>query len=388
MTHFHLMREGVDESAPLIRTVRDCSGVAFLGVFDGQPTYLVTQYDQVRSGLRDWELFPLRRAPGNEAYNTNPHNLSPAGDLLANEPPIHTHLRRMILPELAPGRVRELRPRVEEIVDGCLEGLESGERPIDMVAKFALPVPSFVICEILGVPYGDRDMFHENTSRMLDATLPASERGKYSMRSREYMRGLIGQAFDAPRDNLIGRLIVNHGSDLSEQELVGIGHLILIAGHETTAGAIAVGLRALLERPDQAELVRSDPSAVDIAIEELLRWSSVVQHALPRIAAREVSIGGIRIPRGATVLFSLVGANRDPSVFDSPDSMNIRQSRSGHVAFGHGIHHCIGAPLARMELQIALPAVLRRLPESVIVTDSCQRDNSMIYGMRRLEVTW
>ncbi|MFC5831495.1 cytochrome P450 [Nonomuraea insulae] len=314
-----------------------------------------------------------------------------AGQMLAFDPPDHTRLRRMLTPEFTMRRMRRLEPRIVEIVDAALDDLERSGKPADLVSTFALPVPSLVICELLGVPYADRAEFQHRTARLLDMSLPMEQRMALSRESRAYMGGLVAQAQSAPGEDMLGMLVREHGDDLSTAELVGIAGLLLVAGHETTSNMLGLGTLALLRHPEQLAMMRDDPAQVEPAVEELLRWLSIVPAGVPRTTTTEVKIAGHTIPAGEQVVLALPGANRDPALVDNPERLDITRGAPGHVAFGHGVHHCLGAPLARMEMRIAFPALLRRFPGLALAVPYEEvkfRAFHAVYGLQSLPVTW
>jgi cytochrome P450 len=287
--------------------------------------------------------------------------------------------------------MKRLEPRIVEIVEQHLDAMESAGPSLDLIANFALPIPSLVICELLGVPYADRADFQERSGRQLDLSIPIPERFELQRESRDYMRSLVAAARRDPGDDMLGMLIREHGAELTEAELTGICGLLLLAGHETTSNMLGLGALALLQHPEQLAAVRDDPEAVGPAVEELLRWLSIVQTAIPRITTAAVEIAGVRIPKGQLVFASLPLANRDPALVDDPDGLDIGRHTVGHLAFGHGVHHCLGAPLARMEMRTAFPALLQRFPRLALAEDFADveyRSYHFIYGLRALEVKW
>ncbi len=287
-----------------------------------------------------------------------------AGNLLGVDPPEHTRLRRMLTPEFTVRRMRRLEPRIVEIVDDHLDAMEKAGPPADLVADFALPIPSLVICELLGVPYADRASFQERTSRLLDISLPMDERLELGRESREYMADLVARAQAEPGEDMLGMLVRDHGHDLSTDELIGIAGLLLIAGHETTSNMLGLGTLALLRHPEQLALVRDDPAAVAPAVEELLRFLGIVHSGIPRTTTQDVEIGGVAIPADSLVILALAGANRDPRFLADGDRLDVTRDAAGHVAFGHGVHHCLGAPLARMEMRHRVPRAAAPLPRA------------------------
>jgi cytochrome P450 len=225
----------------------------------------------------------------------------------------------------------------------------------------------------------------------LDLSLPIPERFELQRQSREYMHSLVERARRQPGDDILGMLVREHGAELTDDELVGVAGLLLLAGHETTSNMLGLGTLALLRHPDALAAVRDDRDAVGPAIEELLRWLSIVQTSIPRITTADVTLSGVTIPAGQLVFASLPAGNRDPEFVHAPDELDISRGAAGHLAFGHGVHHCLGAPLARMELRIAWPALLRRFPTLALAEDYDDvqfRSFHFIYGLRSLAVTW
>jgi cytochrome P450 len=287
--------------------------------------------------------------------------------------------------------MRRLEPRIIEIVEQHLDALEQAGAPADLVACFALPIPSLVICELLGVPFEDRAAFQHRTERELDLSTPPEELRMLAREGRDYMAQLVARAQAAPGEDMLGMLIREHGHELETDELIGLAALLLIAGHETTSNMLGLGTLALLRHPEQLALVREDPAMAGPAVEELLRWLSIVHAGIPRTTTTEVEIAGHTIPAGELVVCALPVANRDPALADDPDRLDITRGAPGHLAFGHGVHHCIGAPLARMEMRIAFPALLRRFPRLTLAVpfDEIEfRSFHVVYGLRALPVTW
>ena len=389
------MRRVVLDPIPELSAIRDAVGVQKIVTPLGLPAYLVTRYGDVKAALADPERFSNRKPPGwgadSTAVTTEEHAQLSAGNLLGIDPPEHQRLRRMLTPEFTIRRMKRLESRIVEIVDQHLDAMEQAGSPADLVASFALPIPSLVICELLGVPYDDREDFQRRSSRQLNFRIPTTERFAEQRASREYMMTLVQRARRKPGEDMLGMLVREHGTEVSDYELVGIGGLLLLAGHETTSNMLSLGTIALLQHPDQLAAVRDDPDAVGSAIEELLRYLSVVQNAIPRITTSEVEVGGVVIPAGHLVILSLPAGNHDPHFIHAPDAFDISRGAPGHLAFGHGVHHCLGAPLARMEMRIAFPALLRRFPHLALdeeLTDVPFRELNLIYGAESLKVRW
>jgi cytochrome P450 len=391
----HMRRNGFDPVPELGALRRDVGVTPVVNSF-GMPAYLVTRHDDVKAVLSDHEHFSNGRPPGfvmpgapdiPEQERENQR----AGNLLGLDPPEHQRLRRMLTSEFTIRRIKRLEPRITEIVTEHLDAMAAAGSPGDLVESFALPIPSLVICELLGVPYADRQDFQKRANRQLDLSIPIPERLHIQHEARDYMQSLVSRARRSPGDDILGMLVREHGDELTDHELVGISGLLLLAGHETTSNMLGLGTLALLSHPDQLAAVRDDPDAVGPAIEELLRWLSIVQTAIPRITTADVEIAGVVIPAGQLVFASLPSGNRDPQFIDAPDDLDIHRGAPGHLAFGHGVHHCLGAPLARMEMRIAWPALFRRFPD-LALADAFEnvefREFHFIYGLRSLLVDW
>ena len=391
----HMRREGFDP-VPEMAELRDGEGVRLVTSSFGMPAYLVTRHADVKEVLADWKRFSNngRRvfdAPGAPEMSDEERERMRAGNLLGFDPPEHSRLRRMLTPEFTVRRMRRLEPRITEIVEQHLDAMAAAGPPADLVADFALPIPSLVICELLGVPYADRASFQARTSRLLVISLPMDERLELAREGRKYMSELVAHAQAAPGDDMLGMLVREHGDDLSTDELIGIAGLLLVAGHETTSNMLGLGTLALLRHPDQLALVRDDPDAVAPAVEELLRWLGIVHSGIPRTTLQDVEIAGVEIPADSLVVLALATANRDPRFVDGGQRLDVTRDAAGHVAFGHGPHHCLGAPLARMEMRIAFPALLRRFPELALAVPYDEvgfRAFHFIYGLHTLPVTW
>jgi cytochrome P450 len=390
------MRRDAFNPTPELRKIRETDGVRTVTNAFGMKVFLVTRHEDIKDVLSDHQRFSNTRPPGfvvPGAPNVpeEEQTSARAGNLLGLDPPEHQRLRRMLTAEFTIRRMKRLEPRIVEIVEAQLDAMEKAGPPADLVASFALPIPSLVICELLGVPYDDRDDFQRRSARQLDLSIPMAERLKLVRRGREYMGSLVERGRQQPGEDILGMLVREHGTELTDDELIGVAGLLLLAGHETTSNMLGLGTLALLRHPDQLAAVRDDPGAIGPAVEEMLRWLSIVHSAIPRITTTDVEVAGVPIPAGQLVFVSLPSGNRDPDFIDSPEVLDIRRGAPGHLAFGHGVHHCLGAPLARMEMRIAFPALLRRFPTLELAEDFedvAFRSFHFIYGLRSLEVTW
>lgn len=284
-------------------------------------------------------------------------------------------------------RMRELTERVEQITAEHLDAMERQGGPVDLVEAYAQPVPALMICELLGVPYADRELFQRHTTTLL--TQSTDQEAQYAALTalQEYLHALVLAKRAEPTDDLLGDLTT---SDLTDEELTGIGGLLLAAGLDTTANMLAHGTFALLSNPDQLAALRSDPDLADQAVEELMRYLTVADPAV-RSALEDVELDGRLIKAGETVTLSMQAANRDPEKFPDPDTLDLRRKATGHLGFGHGIHQCLGQQLARVEMRVALPALLTRFPTLRLAVPADEvplRTGMNIYGVHRLPVTW
>ncbi|WP_034384201.1 cytochrome P450 [Herbidospora cretacea] len=389
MLPLHMRRQDFDPH-PDLTGLLDQEGLARVPTLYGGPeAWLVTRYDEVRDVLRDPETFSNAlslnlRFPDLPEPTPEEEVQMRAGAMLMMDPPEHTRLRRMLTPEFTMRRIRRLEPRVTEIVHDHLDAMEAKGPPADLVTDFAMPVPSLVICELLGVPYQDRAAFQERTATMMDIACPPERRLSAQREAREYMADLVARHTATPGDDLLGMLIREH--DLEIDELIGIGGLLLIAGHETTANMLGLGTLALLRNPDQLALL---PCDVEGAVEELLRYLSILHAGVAKVATRDVELSGTKIREGDVVVVSLPAANRDPAFAEDPDRLDIGRENRAHVAFGYGAHHCLGAPLARMEMRIAFPALFARFPGLRETGPGARfRSHHFVYGLSTLPVAW
>lgn len=362
---------------------------------DGEEVWLVVGYGACRAAFTDPRLSRDWMNSGNIGQIVNTEQDQPAlAHMLMADPPDHTRLRRLVAREFTPRRIESLTPRIQQITDELLDAiLAREERRADLVASFAFPLPMTVICELLGVPELDRDAFQGWSNEMVARTSPEAEALAYQQMP-DYLVELITAKRANPGQDLLSAMIhtVDEGGDrLSPNELIGMSVLLLIAGHETTVNLIGNGMRALLAHDDQLAALRADFGLLDGAIEEMLRYDGPVEACTDRLALEDVEIGGQTIPAGSTVLIVMADADRDPARFDDPERFDIRRDARGHIAFGHGLHHCIGAPLARLEGRIAIRALLERFPGLAVDADETELPwipGLLIRGVRKLPVRW
>lgn len=382
---------------PALRPLREHRPVSRVRLWNGTEAWLVTRHADVRAVLADPRLSADMRTPGYPLIS--PARAGRAGQdtppFIVLDDPEHSRLRRMLISDFTMRSTESLRPMVTGIVDDLLDAMAAGPRPVDLVTAFALPLPSMVICRMLGVPYGDHEFFQAVSARMLTSASAPEEVAAASDELRGYLRGLVEAKVDDPTDDLLGRLVQRRvrAGELSVDEAVSTASLLLIAGHETTANQLALGTLVLLDHPEQAAELRdtADPTVVVRAVEELLRLLTIVHNARARVATEDLEIGGVRIAAGEGVLASSESANRDPEAFADPDRLDIHRAERHHVAFGFGVHQCLGQPLARLELQVAYPALLRRFPDLRVTRDPDELDykgDKVVYGVREVPVSW
>ncbi|MFD3442759.1 cytochrome P450 [Streptomyces sp. NPDC058685] len=356
---------------------------------DGHIGWLATGHAAVRALAADprfssrYELmhYPF---PGAGVTELPP---APLGDMTGIDPPEHTRYRRLLAGRFTVRRMRELTARVEEITTDHLDAMERHGGPLDLVQAYAHPVPALMICELLGVPDADRAPFQALAAAVSGLDVTEEEQFTACTALQDTMRELVAAKRVRPTDDLLSDLT---DSDLSDAELAGVGSFLLAAGLDTTANMIGLGTFALLTHPTQADALRADPDLADTAVEELLRYLSIA-HTGVRVALEDVELEGRLIRAGDSVTVSVQAANRDPAKFADPDTLDLRRKATGHLAFGHGIHQCLGQQLARVELRVALPALFTRFPDLRLAAgaqDVPLRTGMNIHGVHRLPVTW
>lgn len=384
----------VQDPYTFYRRLREDAPVREVVMPRGLKVWLVTRYADARDALTNpalhkdlrpvqylFEQHQTRKSTGGFGSDLTAH-------MLNSDPPDHTRLRKLVAKAFTMRRVELLRPRVAEITDQLL-GRLSGD--VDLIDDFAFPLPVTVICELLGVPHDDRDDFREWSSALV-AGGSAESVGAAAGAMSGYLRALIDAKRAAPADDMLTALIHTQedGDELTEVELVSMAFLLLVAGHETTVNLIGNGVLALLRNPGQLAALRADPGLLPGAVEEFLRYDSPVNHATLRYTKDAVEIGGVVIPADEFVAVSLASANRDGDRFGSDaDQLDVTRAAAGHMAFGHGIHFCVGAPLARLEGQLAIGGLIERFPGMRLTGDPADltwRNSTLLRGLYRLPV--
>ncbi|GII53464.1 cytochrome P450 [Planotetraspora thailandica] len=358
---------------------------------DGHEGWLITGYDLVRSVLAD-PRFSSRK----ELMRHHPlMDLSgiefppaPPGEFLLMDEPQHSRYRKPLVGKFTVRRMRQLTERVEQITADHLDAMEKAGPPTDLVTAFAKPIPVIVICELLGVPYEDRARFQEQIDAFLGGETSDEDLIAAYTATQQYLAELVAAKRANPADDVLSDLM---DSDLTDEELQGMSLILLSAGFDTTANMLGLGTFALLRNPAQLAALRADPALTDKAVEELLRYLSVAK-TFTRTALEDVEVGGQTIKAGSAVILSYNTANRDPERFADPHALDIQRQATGHLAFGHGIHQCLGQQLARVEMRVAFPALLNRFPTLRLAVPAEEVDlrpeTADIYGVKSLPVTW
>lgn len=363
-------------------------------LWDGSTPWLVTGYAEARRLLRDPRLSADPMRPGYpKQTEMTPEQAASAGFVLMDDPE-HTRQRRLVTAPFAIKKVQAMRPGIQRTVDDTIDAMLAGGSPADLVQALALPVPSLVICQLLGVPYADHDFFQENAKKLGDLSdEKRRDEGIYALGG--YIYTLLEKKRNEPADDLLSGLAEFVGSGETDTvTATKLAVLLLFGGHETTANMIALGTLALLEHPDQLALLRDrgdDPGLVASAVDELLRYLSVVNIGTRRAVTEDIEVGGQLIKAGEGIILPLDIANRDPEVFARPDELDLRRDIKSHLAFSFGPHQCLGLPLARLELEIVYATLYRRIPTLRLAVPADRltfKENAAVYGVTELPVAW
>ncbi|MFJ3217922.1 cytochrome P450 [Kitasatospora sp. NPDC086801] len=364
--------------------------ISRIALWDGTPSWLVTRHDDIKAVLSDARFSSDAERPGFPFISAGARQLSTGQrTFIRMDDPEHAQLRRMLTGEFMIKKVEALRPEIQRIADELLDELTAGRSSGDLVREFALPLPSLVICLLLGVPYQDHDFFQDCSRVLLRRDSSAEEVQIAQKNLVDYLVKLTESKRAEPDDGILSRLVAR--GELSTEEIGAMGRLLLVAGHETTANMTALSILALLQNPAQLAHLREHPESVTGAVEELLRYLTIVHSGLTRVATEDVTVGGVLIRAGEGVICMVSAANRDEEKFPRGDELDLSRDSRLHLAFGFGVHQCLGQPLARLELQIALNTILRRLPElrlAVPFEEIRFRGDMLIYGVHELPLAW
>ena len=365
-------------------------------IWDGSTPWLISRYEDVRAVLGDPRVSSDIDRPGYPRVSPGIAARPDESKTFVNlDEPEHAAQRRALTSDFRVKKMETLRPRIQSLVDGLIDDMLAGSPPVDLVEAFALPLPSMVICELLGVPYEDRDFFHKISNTIISRDSTPEESVKAFDDVLAYLIGLLERKNDEPGDDVFSHLAVEQlrTGKLTRRELGPMAALLLVAGHETTASMIALGVATLFEHPEQLRELRDtdDPALIAAAVEELLRYLSIVHAGRRRVALEDLEVGGQLIRKGEGIIASIDIANRDQDAMADPDHLDIHRGNRDHVAFGYGVHQCLGQPLARIELQVVFGTLFRRIPTLALAVPQEElefKHEGEVYGMRALPVRW
>lgn len=366
-------------------------------IWDGSTPWLITGYDEVRALFSDSRVSVDDRRAGfphwNEGMLSTVHKRPRS--VFTSDAEEHTRFRRMLSKPFTFKRVEGLRPVIQQITDDHIDTMLAGPQPADIVTAVALPVPSLVISQLLGVPYEDAEFFQRHANVGLARYATGEDTAKGAAGLAKYLANLVETKMENPAEDAVSDLAERvRAGELSVREAAQLGTGLLIAGHETTANMIGLGVLALLDHPDQLAVLRDtdDPNVIANAVEELLRYLSIIQNGQRRVAVEDIDIAGETIRAGEGIIIDLAPANWDANAFDEPDRLYLHRSKAGqHVAFGYGRHQCVGQQLARAELQIVFHTLARRIPTmrlAVAIENIPFKHDRLAYGVYELPVTW
>jgi cytochrome P450 len=391
---FPMERDCPFDPPPELSRIRAECPVSRVRLWDGSHPWLVTSYDDQRAVLADHRFSADVRRPGYPHVTAaSEARRKRSRTFISMDEPEHGMYRKMLTGTFMIKRVEALRPRIQGIVDGLIDTMLAGTHPADLVADFALPVPSLVICELLGVPYADHGFF-QRCSRILVSTRSTPEEATTAADElKDYLSRLLDRKGADPADDLLSKLVVEQSGTLTRSQIADTALLLLVAGHETTANMIGLGTLTLLQHPGQLAELREteDPKLVAGAVEELLRYLNIVHSGRRRVAREDVEVGGRLIRAGEGVIVTTDSGNRDANAFPDPDVLDIHRQARHHVAFGYGVHQCLGQPLARVELQVVYGTLYRRIPTLRLAVPLEQvrfKHDMLVYGVHELPVSW
>jgi cytochrome P450 len=391
----------VDNPFPLFAEVRHLGAVHRVTLADGHDAWLVVRYEEAMAALNDPRLskdMHAALARGSDVVAEGLPGPDFARHMLTVDPPDHTRLRKLVSAAFSPRRVQALGPRVQTLTDDLLDVIAALDpaRPVDLVSTFAFPLPFTVICELLGIPHADRAQLGREFTALLVPTTTAAEYAEAKKASDlvvAMLEGLVADKERHPGDDLVSALISARDGEerLSSQELLSTIFQLMVAGHDTTASLIGNSVAALVRNPEELSTLRSDPGQIPAAIEEFLRYDAPVPHSTFRYSVEPVTIAGVTIPTGAQVIICMAAANRDHAKYAHPESLDVRRAVTRHLAFGHGVHYCLGAPLARLEGRVALESLLGRFPQLRLAVPSdslrwAHGDGLVLRGLSELPV--
>lgn len=379
---------------PAYTRLRAEQPVSRVTLFDGSIAWLVTSYELARQVYKDPRFSSDPRRPGFPLFSPGSAVVKQQDrSLLRMDPPEHRTHRKMLVPELSPRRSEAYLPDVHAAVDEAIDELLKQPTPVDLVTHFALPIPSVVICKLLGVPYSDHEEFHLHSKVRVSQASSPDQVAEADAGLRAMLDRLVTEKAAHPQDDLISRLHSGpNAGELSHDEVVTMALLMLFAGHETTANMLSLGVLTLLHHPRQHSDLRADPSLWPAAVEELMRYLSIAHVSPARVAISDVELGGHRINAGDGLVVPLMAANWDDEVFADADRFDIHRTDSrNQIGFGYGVHQCVGQTLARLELHVALRRLTERVPTLRVAAPLDElpfKHEALFYGLHELPVRW
>jgi cytochrome P450 len=389
------------DPAPGLVERRGGAPVQPLPLANGARAWMVTGFDEARAVLADRRFSNdrIRHPDATQMTAEQAAGTAPVADIperqdgmfIFMDPPEHTRLRSLLTGQFTVRRMRALEDRLTEIAAEHIAAMQAAGTEADLVPSYALPLPSLMICELLGVDYADRAAFQQNTAIALSSTSTDEERARAGGELYAFIQGLVAAKRATPADDLLSGLVHEADPPLTDAQLIDMTLVLLGAGHETTANNLALGVFALLERPEQLAALRADPSLIDGTVEELLRYCSIIQLGVSRVATEDVTVGDVTVAAGETVVLATPETNRDPRHWDAPDDLDVMRRRAPHLAFGHGIHQCLGQQLARAEMRVGIHELVTRMPDLRLAVPADEvplRNDMLIFGVHALPVTW
>ncbi|KQV94132.1 cytochrome P450 [Streptomyces sp. Root369] len=383
------------DPAPEYRSWLQVPGPQQVRLEDGTPAWVLTRYEDIRAALSDPTVSAYELDPGMPPLVRKSATKHDEVSFVRLDDPEHAQHRRMVTADFTIKRAEKLRPRIQQMADEFLDRMIAKGAPADLVKDYALPIPSTVIGLILGVPDTDHEFFQAKSQQMLDLNLPPEESAAAHSELLAYVEELMDRKEREPEDDLISRLMTQRVAtgEISRSQIPAMVQVLLVAGHDTTAGMIALSTITLLQHPDQLARLRDtdDPALIARAVEELLRYITIAENVLVRVATQDITIGGRLVRAGEGLIINPLAGNRDSSFAADPDTFDIDRNARGHLSFGYGVHQCVGQNLSRVELSISLPTLLRRLPGlrlAAPVEEIPFRAKANIYGVERLPVEW
>lgn len=373
--------------------LRECP-VSQIDMWDGSKAWFLTRQGDVRAALADELISADNRSPGFPLVSPGSETLTEENPTFARmDPPEQARQRNMLTADFTHRRIAALRPTIKKIVEQVTDELLAKPKPADLFTDFAQPIPSQVICLILGVPYEEHETIQRFGTTMISHGVGVEALDANSAELTQFFTDLVAHHAENPGDDLLSRLVVERErtGQLTRDDIIGMARVMLVAGFETTAAMIALGMLALFQHPEQLAALRAETHLIPNAVDEMLRYLTIFQAGLPRVAVGDTEIGGQKIKSGEAVLCYLPSANRDPSWFEDPDTFDVRRQNTGSVAFGFGPHRCIGQSLVKVEMELAFETLFRSCPNLQLAVDFNEirfREETSIYGVSALPVTW